>query len=200
MKKGSRTVTHVFSTDAVNEDDLVDEAYNSMNVSVLSLAEIFQDDLATDISALTPGLGTVIAEAAIEELGPIYSLGISFESTVSKASTQHNRSIMGDWAAEVMSIEVSLEAGKYTLQNMDDPGEDTCVAQERYFMSRTEYLPRLTAHDKHAIVERPQDEIEADTEAANYYVKAQWNEFLPATIFSSNWNDFCSGKKWVIRG
>jgi hypothetical protein len=181
------------STDAVNEDDLMDEAYNSMDVSVLSLAEIFQDVLS-DISALTT-----------EEVGPIYSLGTSFESTVAKASSELNRSMFGDWVAEVMSIEVSLEAGKFTLRKMDGPGEDT--AQQGHFMTRTEYLPRLTLQDEPAFVEGPQDELEADKEAGDYFVKAQWNEFLPESIFTNNCQqgadfsltDFCNGKEWKIR-
>jgi hypothetical protein len=198
--------SNMFSTDAVNEDDLVDEAYNSMNVSVLSLAEIFQDDVASEISGLTPGLEIANAEVATKDVGPIYSLGTSFESTVSKASSQLNRSMFGDWAAEVMSIEVSLEAGKFTLRKMDGPGEDTCVAQQGHFMTRTEYLPRFAMQDKLALAEGPQDELEADKETSEYYVKAQWNEFLPDSIFSNNCQgavfsltDFCNGKEWEIR-
>jgi hypothetical protein len=199
--------TDLFSTDAVNEDDLVNEAYNSVNVSILSLEEIFQDDVDAEISALTPGLGITNAAAATEEVGPIYSLGTSFESTVSKVSSEVNRSMFGDWAAEVMSIEVSLEAGKFTLQKMDRPGGDTCVAQQGHFTTRTEYLPRLTLQDKPALVEGPQDELEADKEAADYFVKAEWNEFLPESIFTSDCQqgavfsltDFCNGKEWEIR-
>jgi hypothetical protein len=198
--EGAPERSNLFSTDAVNEDDLMDEAYNSMNVSVLSLAEIFQDDLASEISELTQALGTANAE-----VGLIYSLGTSYESTVSKATRGHDRSMFGDWAAEVMSIEVSLEAGNYALRKMDGPG-DTYVAG--HFVTRTEYMPRWTMQDK--LVEGPKDELEADKEASDYYVKAQWNEFLPSSIFSSNcqqvpvfsttdFTEFCSGKKWEIR-
>jgi hypothetical protein len=197
----------VFSTDAVNEDDLVNEAYNSMNVSVLSLEEIFQDDVDTEISEVTPGLGIANADAATEEVVPIYSLGTSFESAVSKVSSELNRSMFGDWAAEVMSIEVSLEAGKFTLRTMDGPVEDTCVAQQGHFITRTEYLPRLTLQDKPAFSEGPQDELKADMEAGDYFVKAQWNEFLPESIFTIgcqqgavfSLTDFCHGKEWKIR-
>jgi hypothetical protein len=209
MNESDEERSNLFSTDAVNEDDLVDEAYNSMNVSILSLSEIFQDDLATEISELTQALGTANAEAATEEVGLTYSLSTSHESAVSKSSSQHARSIFGDWVAEVMSIEVSLEAGKFTLRKMDGPGEDTCVAQQGHFMTRTEYMPRLAVQDKLALVEGPQDELEADKEASDFYVKAQWNEFLPATLFSTNchqgavfsmtdFTDLCSGKNWEI--
>jgi hypothetical protein len=197
----------LFSTDAVNEDDLVNEAYNSMNVSVLSLEEIFQDDVDAEISAVTPGLEIANADAATEGVGPIYSLGTSFESTVSKVPGELHRSMFGDWAAEVMSIEVSLEAGKFTLRKMEGSGEDTCVAQHGHFIARTEYLPRFTLQDKPTLIEGPQDELEADKEAGDYFVKAQWNEFLPESIFTSDCQqgavlsliDFCNGKESEIR-
>lgn len=189
------------STDAVNEDDLVNEAYNSMNVSILSFSEIFEDDEASEISNLTP-------EVMAEEGGPVYSnkaLGTSFESAAS-APIRNNRSMFGDWAAEVNSIEVSLEAGKFTLRKVGNPGEDTCVAQQGYFNTRAEYMPRFTVQMPEIEIDGPKDEMEADKEAADYYVKAEWNEFVPATLFSSSCNrgeaftltDYCSGKKWVI--
>lgn len=203
MKNGQNKAAAVVS----DEDALVNEAYNSVNVSVMSITDIF-------------GAPAVLLEP--DTPGKLYSSQVSEEYSYCSSATDssvepQDRSMFGDWAAEVMSIEVSLEAGKFTLRkwNKDDAADSSCIAREGHFLTRAEYMPRLVLdvsnhHQEHQDDDNdsaPADEIALDAAGETYYVKAEWNEFMPSNVFASSCNagesfdnvtDMCGAKKWIM--
>jgi hypothetical protein len=181
------------------EDDnaLVDEAWNSVNVSILSISGIFEDELEEEnnaaplLSSIAGVLNLAEKDTSKEMERKLYSSQDSSFSTASEH--RQDRSMFGDWAAEVMSIEVSLEAGKLET-------DDSCIA---HFVTRSEYMPRFqSTHEE----QEPADETTSDLGKGSYYVKAEWNEFMPASQWASSCNsgegfslDVCGNKNWIVR-